>query len=204
VDHGGTLRHGYVLPAGSYERIVASSTDGATGFVAPLGDAAPHKSSIQRYKPQNAAIIPDVNGTTENFGDNHAEHTPSQAGRALPGSNGRTATIESGADQDSGYATVTAGSPSGVARGNESPGGAIARRQRPQSLTDTARIGRAARLRDLLASIAEWERASGPDRVWWRRDARHRLAEWRRLHAIPERAAFQRAVAAAQHKERAA
>ena len=43
----------------------------------------------------------------------------------------------------------------------------------------------------MLAAIAEWERASGPDRVWWRRDARHRLAEWRRLHREPERAAFQ-------------
>jgi hypothetical protein len=36
--------------------------------------------------------------------------------------------------------------------------------------------------------------------VWWRRDAQHRLREWRRLHQEPERAAFQRAVAAAQHR----
>ena len=57
-----------------------------------------------------------------------------------------------------------------------------------------ARILRDHRRRDLLASIAEWERASGPDRVWWRRDARHRLGEWRRLYRIPERAAFQQAV----------
>ena len=53
---------------------------------------------------------------------------------------------------------------------------------------------RSQRLRDMLASIEEFWRASGPDRVWWRRDARHRLAEWRRLHQEPERAAFQQAV----------
>jgi hypothetical protein len=60
---------------------------------------------------------------------------------------------------------------------------------------------RAARLRDLLAAIAEWARASGPDRAWWRRDALWRLAEWRRLYAQPERAAFLAAVARLQHKE---
>ena len=62
-------------------------------------------------------------------------------------------------------------------------------------LSDAARLIRALRRRDLLASVEEWRRASGPDRVWWRRDARHRLAEWRRLYRIPERAAFQQAVA---------
>jgi hypothetical protein len=60
---------------------------------------------------------------------------------------------------------------------------------------EAARIVRATRLRDLLSAIEEWRHASGPDRVWWRRDARHRLAEWRRLYRIPERAAFQQAVA---------
>lgn len=64
-----------------------------------------------------------------------------------------------------------------------------------RSLSDAAAIIRDQRRRDLLASIAEWERASGPDRTYWRRDARHRLAEWRRLHREPERAAFQAAVA---------
>ena len=67
---------------------------------------------------------------------------------------------------------------------------------------EAARILRAARLRDLLAAVEEWRRASGPDRVWWRRDARHRLAEWRRLYQRPERAAFQAAVA--RNKRRAA
>ena len=62
-------------------------------------------------------------------------------------------------------------------------------------MTNTARILRDHRRRDMLASIAEWERASGTDRTYWRRDAQHRLREWRRLHAHPERAAFQQAVA---------
>jgi hypothetical protein len=71
-------------------------------------------------------------------------------------------------------------------------------------LSDAAAIIRDQRRRDLIAAVEEWRRASGPDRVWWRRDARHRMAEWRRLHAIPERAAFQAAVAAAQHRRTAA
>ncbi len=67
--------------------------------------------------------------------------------------------------------------------------------ERNRNARETAALLRAARLRDLLAAIAEWERASGSDRVWWRRDARHRLAEWRTLYRTPERAAFQQAVA---------
>ena len=63
------------------------------------------------------------------------------------------------------------------------------------SKSDTARILRDHRRRDMLASIAEWERASGTEREWWRRDARHRLAEWRTLYQRPERAAFRQAVA---------
>lgn len=65
----------------------------------------------------------------------------------------------------------------------------------PDSLLSAKRILRDQRLRDLLAAVEEYRRASGPDRTYWRRDARHRLAEWRRLYAIPERAAFQAAVA---------
>jgi hypothetical protein len=64
----------------------------------------------------------------------------------------------------------------------------------PDSLLSAKTILRAARLRDLLASVEEYRRASGPDRTWWRRDARHRLAEWRRLHQAPERVAFDAAV----------
>ena len=60
---------------------------------------------------------------------------------------------------------------------------------------EAARLIRSARLRDMLAAVEEWRRASGADRRWWRQDALHRLQEWRRLHARPERAAFQVAVA---------
>lgn len=86
----------------------------------------------------------------------------------------------------------------GSQRGRVAParhGTPLDRQRTHHSLSDAAAIIRDQRRRDLLASIAEWERASGPDRVWWRRDARHRLAEWRRLHTQPERAAFQAAVA---------
>jgi hypothetical protein len=69
-------------------------------------------------------------------------------------------------------------------------------------LSDAAAIIHAARLRDLLASIEEFWRASGPDRVWWRADALWRLAEWRTRYRNPERAAFQAAVAA-QHRRTA-
>ena len=51
------------------------------------------------------------------------------------------------------------------------------------------------RRRDMLASIAEWERASGPDRAWWRGQASWLIGQWRCLHQAPERAAFQAAVA---------
>ena len=70
--------------------------------------------------------------------------------------------------------------------------------ERNRNARETAALLRAARLRDLLASVEEWRHASGSDRVWWRRDARHRLAEWRRLYRIPERTAFQAAVARSQ------
>ena len=79
---------------------------------------------------------------------------------------------------------------------HERPSPAYVNRQSVAGYSPSAsKILRVARLRDLLASIAEWERASGPDRVWWRRDAQHRLAEWRRLHREPERRAFEAAVA---------
>ena len=61
-----------------------------------------------------------------------------------------------------------------------------------------AHVLRDQRRRDLLAAIEEWRRASGPERVWWRGNALHRLAEWRTLYQRPERAAFQAAVARSQ------
>jgi hypothetical protein len=41
---------------------------------------------------------------------------------------------------------------------------------------------RSQRLRDMLAAIAEWERASGTDRAWWRSHAGHLIREWRRRY----------------------
>ncbi|HKW20958.1 MAG TPA: hypothetical protein VJO13_06255 [Ktedonobacterales bacterium] len=64
-----------------------------------------------------------------------------------------------------------------------------------RGIAETARIRRQQRLRDLLAAIEEFWRASGPDRTWWRQDALGRLQEWRRIYRAPERAAFAAAVA---------
>jgi hypothetical protein len=74
----------------------------------------------------------------------------------------------------------------------------------PRNLFPAHALLRSQRLRDLLAAIAEWARASGPDRAWWRRDALWRLAEWRRIYAVPERRAFLAACAASQHRRTAA
>jgi len=57
-----------------------------------------------------------------------------------------------------------------------------------------ARIIREQRLRDLNAAIAEFWRASGPDRDYWRGQAGWLIREWRRVYQQPEAAAFQAAV----------
>jgi hypothetical protein len=54
---------------------------------------------------------------------------------------------------------------------------------------------RAYRLRDLVDAIAGWQRSEGTERDFWRRTALSRIAEFRRLHLLPERAAFEAAVA---------
>jgi hypothetical protein len=58
---------------------------------------------------------------------------------------------------------------------------------------------RAQRLRDMLAAVEEWRHASGGERRIWRRSAMAEIRDWRTLYAIPERAAFEAAVAA-QHR----
>lgn len=61
--------------------------------------------------------------------------------------------------------------------------------------SSASRILRDHRRRDMLAAVAEWQRATGPERDYWREEATWRLAQWRRLYRVPERAAFQQAVA---------
>jgi len=47
---------------------------------------------------------------------------------------------------------------------------------------EAARLIRSARLRDLLAAIEEYRRASGSDRAWWRSQAGHLIRQWRRRY----------------------
>jgi hypothetical protein len=51
------------------------------------------------------------------------------------------------------------------------------------------------RLRDMLAAVEEWRRASGEDRRYWRGRAQLALADFRHFHLDPEAAAFRAAVA---------
>ena len=51
------------------------------------------------------------------------------------------------------------------------------------------------RLRDMLAAVAEWQRASDDERVYWRRHARAAIADFRHYHLRPEAEAFAAAVA---------
>ena len=60
----------------------------------------------------------------------------------------------------------------------------------------SAALIRAQRLDTLLTSVADWSAATGTDRVNARRAALHDIAQFRRLHLLPERAAFNAAVAA--------
>ena len=63
---------------------------------------------------------------------------------------------------------------------------------------------RAHLLRDLLAAVAEWSHATGTERDFWRTTALNRIAEFRRLHLIPERAAFEASVRRNHQHRRAA
>ena len=70
-------------------------------------------------------------------------------------------------------------------------------------LDEICRDIRAYRLRDMLGAIAEWSHATGSERDFWRATALNRIAEFRRLHLLPERAAFEAAVARNQHRRAA-
>jgi hypothetical protein len=63
---------------------------------------------------------------------------------------------------------------------------------------------RDARIRDMLAAIAEWSHATAADRDYWRGIALDQIREFRRRYLIPERAAFEAAVARNRQLRRAA
>lgn len=54
------------------------------------------------------------------------------------------------------------------------------------------------RLADTLCAIRSWHGATGPARLRARRDAVAAVAEFKRYHLAPERAAFEAAVASKQ------
>jgi len=54
---------------------------------------------------------------------------------------------------------------------------------------------RDARIRDMLAAIAEWSHATGADRDYWRGIALDQIREFRRRYLRPERLAFEAAIA---------
>ena len=60
------------------------------------------------------------------------------------------------------------------------------------------------RLRDMLAAVAEWRRASDEERGYWRRRAQIAIADFRHFHLRPEAAAFAAAVARTRTTRRAA
>ena len=59
-------------------------------------------------------------------------------------------------------------------------------------------------LRDMLSAIAEWSHSEGTERAYWRRNALHDIAQFRRRYLVPERQAFEAAVARSQQHRRAA
>jgi hypothetical protein len=60
------------------------------------------------------------------------------------------------------------------------------------------------RLRDMLAAIAEWQRASDDERRYWRFRAQIAIADFRHFHLEPEAERFAAAVARTRTIRRAA
>ncbi len=60
------------------------------------------------------------------------------------------------------------------------------------------------RLHDLLHAIADWRGARGTARLRARRNAMAAIREFRTFHLIPEKSAFERAVAASKQRGRMA
>jgi hypothetical protein len=111
-----------------------------TGIPLPLGDLARNQTSIQRDMPRNPAIVAKVTVTQKKFGEPHASHTPSQAGRALPGSDRCSAPDKLDAYQNISHATAAGGGKSGTTGSDGVPRTALGLGQRPQSLADAPQL----------------------------------------------------------------
>ena len=71
-------------------------------------------------------------------------------------------------------------------------------------ILDQRAILRSHRLSQMNAALDQWGTTTGSEHAWWREEARYRLREFRRLHLIPERAAFETAVSRNKARRRIA
>jgi hypothetical protein len=70
----------------------------------------------------------------------------------------------------------------------------------PTTTAGAASALRAQCLDDMLTAIQDWAASTGRTRTLWRRSARYEIARFRRWFLIPERAAFEAAVARRQRR----
>ena len=120
-----------------YRHAPASQNCGAaTGYIATPDHCAAQQTSIQRYEPQDTAVNTSVNHPTRNLRGNDAPPTTSQAGRALPGSDGRPTPPSFDTYQNLGHAKAAAGGESGATESDNLPRSAPDLGQRAQPLDD--------------------------------------------------------------------
>ena len=179
MNHSGTARHGTILPACSYERIVAPM----------VGNATSNLNGCVIWRSNDLccqSIVSSNDLTSHSFSETNTQRLEREentrhgqtAQKFHPPA--RQASVAIGGQGDGGDWFSM-----GSQRGRVAPARHEATHDRQRavgSLSDAAAIIRDQRRRDLIASITEFWRASGPERTYWRRNARHRLAEWRRLH----------------------
>ncbi len=72
-----------------------------------------------------------------------------------------------------------------------------------QTANRAVALRRAQCLAEMLVSIREYRVASAPFRPFWRRIALHNIAHFKRCYAVPERQAFQAAVARSKQRRAA-
>ena len=133
------------------------------------------EEKIARYGQENTAKVQPTGGQATPEGRGTGDRSDR---RGLRPERGRTAAAGPGAAGDG------------------------ARADRPVS--DIPRIARAKCLSDMLRCIHEYRAASPPFRPFWRKCALHEIARFRRVYLMPERQAFEAAVARSKQRRAAA